>query len=264
MATVTAQHRLDRAKTVAWRLGIAVVVVAIFVGLYQVNRAHPIRPQSPIPLAHVIGPGIGINVSAGGNAAGITCTTGFLVRTRDNRPGLLAAGHCNPGGGPGQVVIRHGGAFAYRTIGTFTETVNDGSDWDDYDMGLILLDDPGKIPLTSVVDGHPVTGVAEDVAVGDVLCHFGIRTGGPLCGPVVASEANKVRFEAGGICGDSGGPVYRLREDGTAEAVGIYVAVSDGTYSEPSCEDPHPFSIAQTITPWLSAWELTLDTTTGR
>jgi hypothetical protein len=39
--------------------------------------------------------------------------------------------------------------------------------------------------------------------------------------------------------------------------------VSDGNYSEPKCEDPHPFSIAQTIAPWLSAWDLTLDTTTG-
>mgnify|MGYP007128602707 CR=1 FL=1 len=57
--------------------------------------------------------------------------------------------------------------------------------------------------------------------------------------------------------------VFRLAEP-YPEAVGIYIAVSDGTYSEPKCEDPHPFSIAQTIAPWLSAWELTLDTSTGR
>ncbi|MGV0626954.1 hypothetical protein [Mycolicibacter minnesotensis] len=260
---MTGRRRWDTAKTAAWRIGIGVVVVAIFVGLYQVSRTHPVHPQIPIPKAHVIGPGIGINVAPAGDAAGISCTTGFLVRTADGRPGLLVAGHCNPGGGPGQVAIRHGGAFAYRTIGTFAESVNDGDNWDDYDIGLILVEDPGKIPLTSMVDGHPVIGLAQQVAVGDVLCHYGIRSGEPLCGPVVASEANKIRFETSGTCGDSGGPVYRLREDGTAEAVGIYVAVSDGTYSEPKCEDPHPFSIAQTITPWLSAWELTLDTTTG-
>lgn len=261
---MTGRRRWDTAKTWVWRIGTAVVVAAIFLGLYQVNRTHPMHPQIPIPSAHAIGPGIGINVSPVGDAAGISCTTGFLVRTRDGRPGLLVAGHCNPGGGPGQVEIRHGGAFSYRTIGTFTETVNGGSNWDDYDIGLITLDEPGKIPLTSIIDGHPVAGPAEHVDIGDVLCHFGIRSGGPVCGPVVASETNKIRFEAGGTCGDSGGPVYRLRDDGTADAVGIYIAVSDGTYSEPKCEDPHPFSIAQTITPWLSAWELTLDTTTGR
>ncbi|WP_321181719.1 hypothetical protein [Mycolicibacter arupensis] len=260
---MTTPSRGDRVRTAAWRIGTAVVVTAIFVGLYLVNRAHPIHPQAPIPMAHAIGPGIGINIEPAGDHAGASCTTGFLVRDRDHRPGLLVAGHCNPGGGHGQVEIRHGGAFAYRTIGTFTETVNDGSDWDDYDIGLITLDDPGKIPVTSMVDGHPVTGVAESVVVGDVLCHYGIRSGGALCGPVVASETNKVRFQTGGTCGDSGGPVYRLNEDGTAEAVGIYVAVSDGNYSEPKCEDPHPFSIAQTIAPWLSAWDLTLDTTTG-
>lgn len=261
---MTEGRRGETLKTAAWRIGTAVAVIAIFVGLYQVNRTHPMHSHMPVPIAHAIGPGIGINVSPGGDHAGISCTTGFLVRTHDGQPGLLVAGHCNPGGGPGQVVIRYGGAYAYRTIGTFTETVSDGSDWDDYDIGLITLDDPGKIPLTSVVDGHPVVGVAEHVLEGDVLCHYGIRSGEPLCGPVVASETNKVRFEAGGTCGDSGGPVYRLRDDGAAEAVGIYIAVSDGTYSEPKCEDPHPFSIAQTITPWLSAWELTLDTTTGR
>jgi hypothetical protein len=261
---VTGRRRWDTVKTVAWRVGIALVVVAIFIGLIRANRLHPMRPQIPIPQAHAIGPGIGIDVSPAGDGKSVSCTAGFLVRTRDGRPGLLAAGHCNPDGGPGQVVIRHGGAFAYRNIGTFTETVYDGSNWDDYDIGLITLDDPGKIPLTSIVDGHPVTGVATRVDVGDVLCHFGIRSGGPVCGPVVAAEVNKVRFEAGGTCGDSGGPVYRLGDDGTAEAVGIYIAVSDGTYSEPKCEDPHPFSIAQTITPWLAAWELTLDNTPGR
>lgn len=261
---MTGGSRWQTAKTVAWRIGIAVVVAAIFAGLVHVNRTHPMHSQAPIPSADAIGPGIGISVVSDGQPETKICTAGFLVRTRDDRPALLTAGHCNPDGGAGQVDIRHGGVWAFRTIGAFTETVHDGSTWDDYDIGLISIDDPGKIPLTSMVDGHPVVGVAEHVDVGDVLCHYGIRSGGPLCGPVVASEANKVRFEAGGTCGDSGGPTYRLREDGTAEAVGIYIAVSDGTYSEPKCEDPHPFSIAQTITPWLAAWDLTLDTSTGR
>jgi hypothetical protein len=151
-----------------------------------------------------------------------------MVRTKDERPGLLVAGHCNHRGGPGTVAIHYGGIYSYPTIGTFTESVFDGSGWDDYDIGLITLDNTGTIPLTADVDGHAVIGVAERVEVGDMLCHFGIRSGGSVCGPVVVSEVNKVRFAAPGKCGDSGGPVYRIRSDGAADAVGVYIAVSNG------------------------------------
>lgn len=227
----------------------------------QASRSHPARRPIALPAAKAIGPGIGINVSYADGTGEIRCTAGFMVRTKDGRPGLLVAGHCNRPGGPGTVTIHYGGGYSYPTIGTFTETVFDGNGWNDYDVGLITLHNTGSIPLTTDVDGHAVTGVAERVEVGEVLCHFGIRSGGPVCGPVVVSEVNKVRFEAPGKCGDSGGPVYRVRDDGTAEAVGVYIAVSNGDESEPSCEEPQRFSIAQLIQPWLGAWELTLATT---
>lgn len=212
-------------------------------------------------MAKAIGPGIGINVSYADGTGGISCTTGFMVRTNDDRPGLLVAGHCNRPGGAGTVAIHYGGVYSYPTIGTFTESVFDGNNWNDYDIALIALDKVGDIPLTTEVDGRAVTGLAEQVEVGDVLCHFGIRSGAPMCGPVVTSDINKVRFEAPGKCGDSGGPVYRIRDDGAAEAVGVYIAVSNGDDTEPSCEEPQRFSIAQLIQPWLGAWELTLATT---
>ncbi|OBY29035.1 hypothetical protein ACT18_25295, partial [Mycolicibacter kumamotonensis] len=52
-----------------------------------------------------------------------------------------------------------------------------------------------------------------------------------------------------------------LQPDGSAEAVGIFIAVSNGDYSEPSCDGDHVYSVAQLIKPWLAAWELTLVTT---
>ncbi|MGH3560848.1 MAG: hypothetical protein ACRDTN_03355 [Mycobacterium sp.] len=230
-------------------------------GTVQASRHHPARRPIPLPIATAIGPGIGIDVSYADGSGGISCTTGFLVRTKHERPGLLVAGHCNRAGGPGTVAIHYGGIYSYPIVGTFTESVFDGNGWNDYDIGLITLDNAGTIPLSSDVDGHAVTGVAERVEAGDVLCHLGIRSGGPVCGPVVVSEANKVRFAATGKCGDSGGPVYLVRGDGTAAAVGVYVAVSNGDDSEPSCDDPQRFSIAQLIQPWLGAWELTLANT---
>ncbi|OBK86365.1 hypothetical protein A5648_05980 [Mycolicibacter sinensis] len=249
-------------KNLITRVTIAVVVAAIMVATVWASRAHPVRHPILMPTAKALGPGIGINVSPADGSDNISCTAGFLVRTKDDQPGLLSAGHCNKPGGPGKVAVHHGGLYKYPVVGTFTESVYDGNDWNDYDIALITLDHPGKIPLTSEIDGHPVTGLAENVQIGDILCHFGIRSGGAICGPVVASEENKVRFTATGICGDSGGPVYRIQPDGSAEAVGIFTAVSNGDYSEPTCDGPHIYSVAQTIKPWLAAWELRLVTTT--
>lgn len=248
-------------KTLAGRIITVVVFTGILGSAIWVNHTHPVRHPIPTPTAHTLGPGIGINVSPADGSDNIACTAGFLVHTKDGRPGLLTAGHCNAGGGPGTVAVHHGGLYKYPTVGTFTESVNDGSDWNDFDIGLITLDHPGKIPLASEVDGHPVIGLAEHVDVGETLCHYGIRSGGAMCGPVVAVEENKVRFTTTGICGDSGGPTYRVLPDGTAEAVGIFIAVSNGDYSEPKCDGDHLYSVAQLIKPWLAAWELTLVTT---
>ncbi|MEB3021488.1 S1 family peptidase [[Mycobacterium] crassicus] len=249
-------------KTLASRLTVATVFTAILASAIWVNHTHPIRQPIPMPTAKTLGPGIGINVSPADGSDNISCTAGFLVRTKDGQPGLLSAGHCNKPGGPGKVAVHHGGLYKYPVVGTFTESVYDGNDWNDFDIGLITIDHPGKIPLTSEIDGHPVTGLADRVEIGDTLCHFGIRSGGAMCGPVVASEENKVRFTATGTCGDSGGPVYQIQPDGTAQAVGIFTAVSNGDYSEPTCDGPHQYSVGQSIKPWLAAWELTLVTTT--
>lgn len=241
-------------------MGIAGVVAAVAVATVYASRQPPARRPIPLPLASAIAPGIGIDVAFADGSGGISCTAGFLVRAKDGQAGLLVAGHCNRPGGPSTVAVHYGSGFTYPTIGTFTETVFDGTGWDDYDIALISLDRAGTIPLRAEVDGHRLTGVAERVEVGDLVCHLGVRSEAAKCGPVAVSEVNKIRFAAPGKCGDSGGPVYTVCPDGTAEAVGIYVAVSNGDDTEPRCTEPQQFSIAQRIGPWLGAWELTLAT----
>ena len=252
-------------KALTGKVAGGAVVVAVIAGALWVDHTHPGRQNIPMPAADVIGPGIGIDITRPDGTSGISCTAGFLVRTADGRPGLLSAGHCNEPGTEGTVTIHHGGLYVYPKVGRFAESVYDGNAWTDYDIGLITLEhkDIDGIPLTSDVDGHPLVGLAEHVEVGDTLCHFGIRSDAAICGPVAYVEANKVRFAATGRCGDSGGPVYRLRPDGAAEAVGIYIEVSNGDYSEPKCDEVHEYSIAQMVQPWLRAWDLTLVTTTG-
>ncbi|WP_052957018.1 S1 family peptidase [Mycolicibacter heraklionensis] len=244
-------------KTLLTRLGFAALAITVLAGIVWATRAQPVRQLIPLPAAEAIGPGVGINISSPGSAEATSCTAGFLVRTKDGRPGLLSAGHCNKPGGSGTVAIHHGAL--YPTVGAFTESVYDGKDGNN--IGLITLDDPDKFPLTPEIDGHPVSGVADRVEIGDTLCHLGVRTGEPVCGPVAASEKNKVRFAAAGTCGDSGGPAYRMRPDGTAEAVGILTAEPHGEDPETACAEPHESSVAQLIKPWLQAWQLTLVTT---
>ncbi|MGB3333799.1 S1 family peptidase [Mycobacterium sp. SMC-14] len=253
-----AAFRRPPPKTLLKRLSIAAGVVTVLAGMVWVSRAQPVQQLIPQPPAEAIGPGVGINVSSTGSSEATSCTAGFLVRSKDGRPGLLSAGHCNKPGGSGTVSI-HNGAL-YPTVGAFTQSVYDGKDGNN--IGLITLDDPDKFPLTSEVDGHPVSGVAERVNIGDTLCHLGVRSGEPMCGPVAASEKDKVRFAAATTCGDAGGPAYRMRPDGTAEAVGILTAESDGEDPETACAEPRESSVAQLIKPWLQAWQLTLVTTT--
>jgi len=253
-----AAFRRPPPKTLLKRLSIAAGAATVLAGVVWASRAQPVQQLIPLPPAEAIGPGVGISVTSAEGSEATSCTAGFLVRTKSGQPGLLSAGHCNKPGGPAEVAIHHGAL--YPTVGTFTESVDDAKDGTN--IGLITLNHPDKIPLFSEVDGHPVSGVADHVKIGDTLCHFSSRTGEPMCGPVAASEKNKVTFTATGTCGDSGGPAYRMRPDGTAEAVGILTAESDGEDPETACAAPRESSVAQLIKPWLRTWQLTLVTAT--
>lgn len=259
VAGVSAFRRLPF-RTLLNRLALAAVAIAIVGCLVWASRAHSVRQLVPLPTADAIGPGVGISVTYADGSDATSCTAGFLVRTKHGGPGLLSAGHCNRPGGPGTVAIRYAGQ--YPTVGTFTERVYGGNAWNHSDIGLITVDDTANIPLAAEVDGHPVTGVADQVKIGDTLCHFGFRSGEPMCGPVAARDHNKVRFAAAASCGDSGGPAYLVRPDGTAQAVGILTTVPDGADPDTACDAPRNHSVAQLIKPWLQAWQLTLVTAT--
>jgi hypothetical protein len=182
------------------------------------------------------------------------CTAGFLVRTSDGRSGLLTAGHCNRPGGQGTAAISYPGADVYRVIGTFTHTVIDHG----HDIGLITLDNTDTFPLWWAVDGHPVAGVTSTIKPGEQLCHFGIYTPTPACGPALTPGSGTVVYKAPSGCGDSGGPVYTTRPDGAVVAVGIHIAGSNGDGSPANCGHQLKISIAEIIEPWLDRWGLTV------
>lgn len=254
-----ARRRLSRA-TYSWRLSIvALFCAAAFVaGIWlPAKLARPTRPPVPLPAASAIGPGTAIAVTYADGTGGMGCTAGFLVRTDAGQTGVLTAGHCNK---PGQAskVSMNTGSDSYPTVGTFNRTVSEGARGEDHDIGLVVLDSD-KVPRTSAITGSlPVTGVADDLRIGQQLCKFGMKTGQAACGQITDITESKVVFLAGSQCGDSGGPVYLMRDDGSVAAVGIHIRGGRPNDPHPVCSIPATFSVAELVRPWLDAWGLTL------
>ncbi|MCV7351946.1 endopeptidase [Mycobacterium parmense] len=245
----------------------AAVLVAAACLLRRTADPPPDEPPPPatapidLPVAGAIGPGAGIYVDYEDGSGGIACTAGFLVRTSTGRAGVLTAGHCNRPGEASKVTMNLAGILPYATLGTFTETVDDEALTDKHDIGLIMLDGD-NIPRTSAIGAAlPVSGVASNLELGDQLCKFGMTSNAAACGEVVEVTDSKVVFLAPGKCGDSGGPVYLMRSDGTASAVGIHVRGGDPKNPNAGCSAPATFSVAEQLRPWLDKWNLTVVTT---
>ncbi|WP_083041824.1 endopeptidase [Mycobacterium asiaticum] len=250
--------------TYSWRLSaVALLGAAAFVAALQmpVHRAPllqlkpEVQPPIPLPAAGAVGPGTGIAVTYADGSGGMGCTAGFLVRTGDGGTGVLTAGHCNKLGEQSKVSMNPG-SLPYTTVGTFSRTVLEGEHGEDHDIGLFLLDSD-EVPRTpAIIASLPVTGVADDLQLGQQLCKYGMTTGRMECGEITAITESKVVFLAASRCGDSGGPVYLLTTDG-AVAVGIHIRAGRPNDPNPGCSTPATFSVAELVRPWLAQWGLT-------
>lgn len=209
--------------------------------------ASPAAAAPPLPPSPAITPGAGLAVYNADATGGGTCTAGWLAHDAAGKPVMLTAGHCDMGG---KVAIKWTVSGAYETIGTFEQSVHEGSIGEDADFGVVALDNAAIPGDARVLDRRPVEGVATtSVRVGDVLCKYGLTTG-RQCGAVVEPPtASKVHFDALTETGDSGGPVYLIEPDGDAVAVGITIRSSDAGGS-----------VAELVQPWLQKMQLTLDT----
>lgn len=251
--------------TIAALISAGAFVVGIWVPRPDSDPLQDLTPQpvlSPIalPAASAIGPGAGIYVEYASGSSGMGCTAGFLVRTRTGKSGFLTAGHCNRPGNASKVTMNLAGMLPYAMLGTFSQTVNEGSGNDQHDIGLIMLDGE-YVPQTSAIAASlPVSGVTTDLSVGQQLCKYGMSTGQEECGQVLDITGSKVVFAAAGQCGDSGGPVYAVHSDGTATAVGIDVRGGNPLHPKAGCSAPAKFSVAELVEPWLKKWNLTVVT----
>lgn len=253
------------AVTIAALISAGTFVVAIWLPPRDSRPLQDLTPQpvlSPLalPAASAIGPGAGIYVEYASGSSGMGCTAGFLVRTSTGQRGFLTAGHCNRPGNPSKVTMNLAGIMPYAMLGTFRRTINEGSGDDQHDIGLIMLDGE-YVPQTSAIAASlPVSGVTTDLSVGQQLCKYGMSTGQEECGQVLDITGSKVAFAAAGQCGDSGGPVYAVRSDGTASAVGIDIRGGNPLNPKAGCSAPARFSVAELVEPWLKKWNLTVVT----
>lgn len=213
-----------------------------------------------LPVSSGVGPGAGIYVDYTDGSGGMACTAGFLVRASTGQAGVLTAGHCNRPSEASKVTMNLAGILPYATLGTFTQTVNEGTRAEQHDIGLITLDGD-SVPQTPAIGASlPVSGVVTAVQLGQELCKFGIGSGEVACGQIVEVSDSEVVFLASGQCGDSGGPVYVMRSDGTAGAVGIDIRGGDPDNPDAGCSAPAKFSVAELVQPWLDKWNLTVVT----
>ncbi|BDE13760.1 MULTISPECIES: S1 family peptidase [Mycobacterium] len=257
------RHDADQ-RTYSWRLSVvALLSAAAFVAaiLLPDHRA-PSPPRDdpaiafpvPLPAATGIGPGTAIAVRFADGTGGMTCTAGFLVREQSGQTGVLTAGHCNKPGEASRVTI-NSATKSYVTVGTFDQTVSEGTHGEQHDIGLITLD-ADQIPQTpAIMASMPVARVAENLQIGQQLCKFGMKTGRVECGQITDVTDSKVVFLAASQCGDSGGPVYLIQRDG-AVAVGIHIRGGRQNDPNPSCSTPATFSVAELLRPWLDQWGL--------
>lgn len=247
---------------------------AAFVAAVGLPLDHAVPVQEPasasvispidLPAASAVGPGAGIYVEYADGSGGMGCTAGFLVRTSTGRPAVLTAGHCNRPGEPSTVSMNLAGILPYTTLGTFAQTVNEGVHTEQHDIGLIALDRDTVPRDPAIAASLPVSGVTDNLNLGQQLCKFGMGSGEAACGQVVEISDSQVVFLATGRCGDSGGPVYLVQGDGSASAVGILTRGGDLNSPKAGCSAPAKFSVAELIQPWLDKWELTAVTTPAR
>ncbi|WAC89487.1 endopeptidase [Mycobacterium sp. Aquia_213] len=258
----------ERAHTSWLTIGAAFAAVVCMAAIWLTpkNVEYTQEPSQPdltpiaLPASAAVGPGAGIYVEYPDGSGGMGCTAGFLVRTSAGVAGVLTAGHCNRSRKLSKVVMNLGGVLPYATLGTFIQTVNEGVHNEQHDIGLILLDGD-KVPQSPAVAATlPITGVTTALSIGQELCKFGMSSGEAQCGAIFDITDSKVSFAAGGQCGDSGGPVYLIQNDGTAAAVGIDIRGSNPANPTAGCLAPARFSVAELVQPWLDKWHLTVVT----
>ncbi|QSM95680.1 hypothetical protein I3U40_08025 [Mycobacteroides abscessus subsp. abscessus] len=176
-----------------------------------------------------------------------SCTAGFVVTASDGKKAFLTAGHCAVSSG--LVSMQYMPTHERRPVGTYRASVQD----DDHDIGLVGVASP-RVPVNPRVRGiKPVVDMAGPAELSGntttAICIMGARSQ-TTCGRSIKIVGNQLWFTAPAVHGDSGAPVFAVRDDGALTAIGILVSHPGGDQS---------ITAAEFIEPWMRRWGLRLN-----
>jgi hypothetical protein len=150
------------------------------------------------------------------DGGGAFCTLGYTY-TGNGHAYAITAGHCRAHG-----VIRADSTAAGTMLRAMVDPPHSGG----ADYGLI--DFGTRAVALPYIGSHPVADLHPRPRLGQPICHTGAASG-QHCGHVTDTYGpdQYVTYVtddmARSIPGDSGGPVWTLRNDGGAEVIGIWV-----------------------------------------
>ncbi|WP_017205597.1 hypothetical protein [Mycobacteroides abscessus] len=180
-------------------------------------------------------------------AGGDMCTIGPAVSPAalPEARGFLTAGHCNSTIDPSQVIFRDRHGSVRTRLAPATGVVNeldpDTGKWVDAAALWTSTVDPTAVKIAgrwSVAGVLTVAGVKDLLPVGAPLCSTGANSG-VKCGKVQDTSGDRIRFDAKGGPGDSGGAVFTVDDQGRAHLVGIVKGgAEDGSDTTATYLDP--------------------------
>jgi hypothetical protein len=160
----------------------------------------------------VVSPGDEIDFTSP-DGAGAFCTLGYTY-TGNGRTYAITAGHCRARG-----AIRANST----ATGTMLRAIVDPPHTGGADYGLI--DFGTHAVALRYIGNYPVADVHPRPRQGQPICHTGAASG-QHCAHVTDTYGPDEYFTDDmprSIPGDSGGPVWTLRSDGSAEVIGIWL-----------------------------------------
>jgi hypothetical protein len=191
----------------------AIQISTAAAGLAIAALAAAVAPAPTVAAAtNTVSPGDRIDTVEG------FCTIGYTYNGTDGHAYAITAGHCATRTGQ-RVTDSDTGAD-----GAIVRAVVDADGSGGADYGLI---DFGKRTLAlPFIGNYPLATGRRGAQPGQPICHTGASSG-QQCGHVADSYGPDQYLTTDdmprSIPGDSGGPVWTLRDDGSAEVIGIWL-----------------------------------------